>query len=290
MIDSKLLFFLFFVLSCSQLCAQEVRIEEEIITEQKYIFENEQQAFECRLSYYDRSDVSFALYSAKGEIRNMASNSSFPVVAFIAPSKMVLYHFDDPKLKEEVLDFEGDYFNPWDCEEVMSNKKDYRRKIIFEKGMAIWIENGDTLSYILDTENPKLYEKKEYLWWGQKRLSLRDFLPRRSWEVEAHAGNRVVLSYAFGSNPYNPMGRCGAGEERGLLCLELDDRGSIVKDEAFALESCYMDIYFSRESRNFGSVEYYYYEVESNEGVKKYYFRPSNAIVSEALDDLFNDQ
>lgn len=290
MTSPKHFFFFLLFIAFFTVHGQKARLEKVIISERTYLLENEDQAFECNLAYYDRSDVSFSLYTAKGEIRSLSRPFSFAVVAFVSPSKITIYHFKEVSLADELLSFEGDYFNPWECEEVLSNKEGFERKIILEKGNASWIEQNDTISYIVNTESSKLYEEQEYLWWGSKRNSLSNNSPIRNFEIEAQAENRVVLSYSFGSNPYNPMGRCGAGEERGLLTLEVDERGNIVKDSLIPLESCYRDLYFSRESRSFGSIDYYYYEVESEKGVKKYYFRPSNAIVSESIDDIFEDQ
>lgn len=276
-------------LAGSLLNAQQAKLEKEISTKRNFILENSEGAFECTLEYHDRSDVSFTLYTARGEMRNMANQESFPVVAFVSRSRITAYHFKDEDLAEDVLDFKGDYYNPVECEEVMNNKEGYVSKITFEEGNALWIEKGDTTNYITNTVNLDVYREEEYLWWGSKRISLRNYLPMRNFQIEAESENRVVLSYAFSSNPYNPMGRCGAGEERGLIKFEIDERGNIVSDESFPLESCYRDVYFSRETRNFGSMEYYYYEVEFPEKIKTYYFRPDKALISEVVDDILDN-
>lgn len=227
--------------------------------------------------------VSGSLYSAEGSLKDLATGESKPVVAFISPAKTSLYLPKQAEQAQAFLALDSSFQHPWACEAYYHQWPHFQEKFQFEDGQVLRVKAGDSLYFPTDLKKISCFEKREFLQIGSDRLDLQAFYPRRNFELLAQKPGRLVLSYRYGSNPYHPMGRCGAGEERGLLMLEIKN-GRIDSSADFPLESCYRDFYFEREELGQGAARYFHYRVKGIKADQHYYFWPEQVRISRTLD------
>lgn len=268
--------------------AQNSTDSSEVIRQESrsrsFQFSEASKSFICELELANFSWHSAHLYTVKGLLKESDGSREIQVVGFKSPSKMTLYEFQNKDTAESFLEFEAPCMNIWDCEVQYHGRKDFIQKWVFEgeSGSHI-LKNGDSISFHFPYPRPHIKRKFEHLKLPNgDTINLKPFMPMRNFSVVAEKGDRVILDFRYTSNTFNPNGRCGAGEERGLLSLQISD-SKIVYDESFYLESCYQGLYFSKEKVPFENDFYYEYIVEGDygRGIKKVFFRPGLALVSE---------
>jgi len=70
------------------------------------------------------------------------------------------------------------------------------------------------------------------------------------YEIVAWGDSAILLKFDYGSNPWNPMGRCGAGMELGLSEIIFDKERNPIAWQSWYLESCNNGIYAEYELRD----------------------------------------
>ncbi len=274
-----------FLISLSSLTLQaQAQIELYKKREACFDFRLKQVDYKVTLRYYRHSRISGSIYTAQGSLSSK-TQGSVPIVAFFSPEKTSLYKLKDSAKVEGFLKMESDCQFPWECEESFHNYPNATFKIVLQDAQGMWVDQGDTSYFSTGLKEIKCFENLEMLEFDGQQVSLKKLYPRRNFEVLAQNQERLILKYRFTSNPYHPMGRCGAGEEHGFTIIHLDDE-KLERVKDYILESCYRDIYFSRKAYNRGQDLYYEYLIESEAGVRHLYFSPSQVRISDKLEDI----
>lgn len=241
--------------------------------------------YECQLELVNFSWLSSTLQTLKGWIQEKNnSNSRKPVVGFRSIGKISLYRFANSDSAENFLNFASDCSNIWDCEQAYHSRKDFLEKWTFNGTNSSHVKtNGDSLVFNFPYPRNDVRRRFEYLRLRNgDTLNLKGFRPMQNFSVVSEYEDRVVLHFRYTSNTFNPNGRCGAGEEKGLLCLKIVD-AEIIDFDSYYMESCYQDLYFNRQKILFENDFYYFYELDGGYAGynQDFYFRPAKALVSQ---------
>lgn len=114
-----------------------------------------------------------------------------------------------------------------------------------QRGNCYWQKGAERRPLILDYQQSKINYYAEFLKYNHdEAINLLELgMYHKGFSVVAWSTRTVLLNYFYDSNPWNPMGRCGAGFESGLCILHFDADGVYSHYEEFPIESCNTGVY-----------------------------------------------
>lgn len=143
---------------------------------------------------------------------------------------------------------EETYLDAWS---ILSNPDfdQFEIRLNQQRGNSYWQKGGQCKPLILDYDPTKINFHAEFLQYdhGQALNLLELAMDHKGFRVVAWSTRTVLLQYFYDSNPWNPMGRCGAGYESGLCILHFDADGGYSRYEEFPIESCNSGLYSEYE-------------------------------------------
>jgi hypothetical protein len=140
---------------------------------------------------------------------------------------------------------------PLDVWGILSNPdfNQFEERFCLQGGDRYWQNGEEKRPFQVDFNGAKLRVYEEYLDFKYRSdLNLLELgMYHKGFEVLAWSDGEVLLSYFYDSNPWNPMGRCGAGFESGLCRIWFDVDGGYQGHETYWLESCNSGYYAELE-------------------------------------------
>lgn len=142
-----------------------------------------------------------------------------------------------------------DEANLWErLDSLKANYYDWKFRWGPAKDQRYWSKGEEQKRFVFFFEPSKLQRQEEYLVWGSRSIPLGELdLGAHSFEVIAFGDSTILMRYWYISNTFNPMGRCGAGTEAGLVVLHFDRMGLYKANRHFPIESCWVGYYHELE-------------------------------------------
>ena len=230
-----------------------IRIDQKIITAS---INNKHQATFV-LKQFEVSDIHSSVYSVKGYYYFDNEKYQIPLSGIYSGDYVLtLYSFADDNKDDTLTNLDYKYEDFWKSIDYFKNMNLYKEKFIFEeladsligyryfsdgtKQPVIWNDYEVNITQNYEILNITQRAKPEihidllnlgYIYKNYKVLSFK----------QTEDKIKLLLEFKYPSRHYL-MGVCGSGQEYGLVYLELDENGLIVKNQDFVLESCLREI------------------------------------------------
>lgn len=209
------------------------------------------------LKQFEVSDIHSSVYSVKGYYYYDNDKYQIPLAGIYSGDYVLtLYSFADESKDDTLLNLDYRYEDFWKSIDHFKNMNLFKEKFIFEeladslvgyryfsdgtKQPVIWnnyevniTENFEILN-ITQKAKPEIHINLlnlGYIYNNYKVISYK----------QSEEKLKVLLEFKYPSRHYL-MGVCGSGQEFGLVYLELDENGLIIKNQDFILESCLREI------------------------------------------------
>jgi len=188
------------------------------------------------------------------------ANEKTEVAGIIAGDQMLLFTSANRATLNSIKDFEYDQngeLRRFDTEhhdltELSANFRGIDQRFILQMDrkqglIGTWKNDNEEKNVSIRDQRFKIAESDKYLrLMNGTYFNLNNIngLARVQFEIEAVANNgqNILLHYEYQSN-LNYNGRCGSGEESGMIALRFDDNYQFVEYVQADFISCYQDIY-----------------------------------------------
>ncbi|WP_421753891.1 hypothetical protein [Croceimicrobium sp.] len=236
-------------LSIGNLGAQDFhsRIEEHVIQESLFNGQIGDYPIRMYLQIVATEDRMHPYTVVEGWYSYNSVGTAIPIFGLQSGQQLLLFSGDAymdsiREIAYPELDFVDGYpdlMDPWPI--LSSEEFDFfGERFHFTQDNAYWQKGAKKEELRLSFDPSQLYRSFRHLVWDDGRaMDLEAMgLVGSGYSVLAENEYSVLLHYIYDSNPWNPMGRCGAGFETGLYLIHFSVEGFFLKADHYALESC----------------------------------------------------
>lgn len=253
-------------LSLGKLGAQEFhsRVEEYVIQESLFNGQIGEYPIRMYLQIVATEDRMHPYSVVEGWYSYNSVGEAIPVFGLQSGQQLLLFSGESyldsiRELANPELDFIDGYpdlIDPWPI--LSSEEFDFfEERFYFTQNKAYWQKGAKKLDLRLSFDPFQLYRSFRHLVWDDGRamdLEAMD-LVGSGYSVMAENDHSILLHYIYDSNPWNPMGRCGAGFESGLYLLHFSEEGYFLKADHYPLESCNAGTYVEYSLQEDGKLK-----------------------------------
>lgn len=209
------------------------------------------------LKQFEVSEIHSSVYSVKGYYYDDNEKYQIPLSGIYSGDYVLtLYAFADENKDDTLQNLDYRYEDFWKSIDHFKNMNLYKEKFIFEEladslvGYR-YFSDGTKQPVVWNNYEVNITENFEILNITQKakpdiHINLLNLgYIYKNYNVVAYKQSddklKILLEFKYPSRHYL-MGVCGSGQEFGLVYLELDENGLIIKNQDFILESCLREI------------------------------------------------
>lgn len=228
------------------------------------------------LKQFEVSDIHSSVYSVKGYYFYDNDKNQIPLTGvYSGDYVLTLYSFADDSKDDTLLNLNYQYEDFWKSIDHFKKMNLFKEKFIFEeladslvghryfsdgtKQPVIWNNYEVNITENLEILNIKQKAKPDihinllnlgYIYKNYKVVTFKQSVDQL----------KLLLEFKYPSRHYL-MGVCGSGQEYGLVMLDIDENGLIIKNQDFILESCLREIGYdnlsTRQNYKYRIVDHY---------------------------------
>jgi hypothetical protein len=249
-----------------------IKIDQKIITAS---IDNKKPATFV-LKQFEVSDIHSSVYSVKGYYFYDNDKNEIPLAGvYSGDYVLTLYSFADDSKDDTLLNLNYQYEDFWKSIDHFENMNLFKEKFVFEELADSlvghrYFSDGTKQPVVWNNYEVNITEKLEILNITQKakpdiQINLLNLgYIYKNYKVVSYKQSedqlKILLEFKYPSRHYL-MGVCGSGQEYGLVMLDIDENGLIIKNQDFILESCLREIGFdnlsTRQNYKYRIVDHY---------------------------------
>lgn len=219
-----------------------------------------------QIMHFDRYYKHY-VYSVSGWYYYNNVGTKISIAGFVNGNSMKLYVFNDAKRTNELLNFETSKDDFYAEVEYYENLSGYLEKFELEERyndngeeeiIGTWKTSAKSLPVSFDENNLTIKETIYTLAFNPKNFYELGRGEYATYNMVAQKNNNFIIEYSYMSNPSNPMGMCGAGEEKEFLFLKFNNNYEKISEENYLYESCLRMIYSEIEEISPTKTKYTY--------------------------------
>lgn len=249
-----------------------IKIDQKIITAS---IDNKKPATFV-LKQFEVSDIHSSIYSVKGYYFYDNDKNQIPLAGvYSGDYVLTLYSFADDSKDDTLLNLNYQYEDFWKSIDHFKNMNLFKEKFIFEELADSlvghrYFSDGTKQPVVWNNYEVNITENLEILNITQKakpdiHINLLNLgYIYKNYKVVSYKQSedqlKILIEFKYPSRHYL-MGVCGSGQEYGLVMLDIDENGLIIKNQDFILESCLREIGFdnlsTRQNYKYRIVDHY---------------------------------
>jgi hypothetical protein len=249
-----------------------IKIDQKIITAS---IDNKKPATFV-LKQFEVSDIHSSVYSVKGYYFYDNDKNQIPLAGvYSGDYVLTLYSFADDSKDDTLLNLNYQYEDFWKSIDHFKNMNLFKEKFIFEELADSlvghrYFSDGTKQPVVWNNYEVNITENLEILNITQKakpdiHINLLNLgYIYKNYKVVSYKQSedqlKILIEFKYPSRHYL-MGVCGSGQEYGLVMLDIDENGLIIKNQDFILESCLREIGFdnlsTRQNYKYRIVDHY---------------------------------